>query len=150
MLNSTNLWNYINLTVSLFFGVISTLGGIYTIPQARPDIPTTDLLFGLLASGLGAATLHGVLWTRIETTFGSEFGSGGGATLPTGRDAAILSVTITVPLLIDPPLAHFSMRAFIDPNSYYILIPQLHYVAFLPVVAAFVGRHFLLYGIPNL
>jgi hypothetical protein len=70
-------------------------------------------LEAILFIGLAAAAAHGLLWALAEKLFGWNFGGGGGSSLPHGWSAAILSVTMTVPLVAFPlayeRLAHTPM-----------------------------------------
>jgi hypothetical protein len=53
--------------------------------------------------GILAAIAHAVLWALSERLFGWNFG-GGGASLPQGLSAVVLSLTMTIPLIVVPAL----------------------------------------------
>jgi hypothetical protein len=129
--------------------LVSLLVAAFSLREASNVISTTALLFGLLATGLGAAVLHGVLWTIVDINCRWYFGSGGGSRMPTGWEAVLLSVTVTVPLIVVPPISQLLMRLFLDPQSAYFNIPARHYLAGIVVIACGAIGHLLLYGGPT-
>jgi hypothetical protein len=123
--------------------VLSTIGWFLRILRpppggfALPGMPPIQRLQVILFLGVAAAAFHGILWLLSERLFHWKFHAGGGA-LPQGWSAVALSLTMTIPLVVVPPL--YSRMA-------HVTIVQLgHPVAacFVIIVAA-VG-HVFLYG----
>jgi hypothetical protein len=137
----------INLWASIFtiIGTVVT-SAIFLLSLLKPPsgIPNSLDLSGLprvqaiLFIGLAAAAAHGLLWSLAESIFGWHF-KAGGASLPQGGSAVVLSATMTVPLLYLPPL-----YARITHTR---LVPARHLLAAcLVVVFAAIG-HIIIYGV---
>ena len=109
--------------------------------EASPGLPLPGgpmRLFTILFLGLVAAVCHGVLWSLAERLFGWSFGAGGGTSLPAGPSAALLSVTMTLPLLVVP----FAYQRL---TGVEVLAPR-HLAAGGAVVVASACAHVFLYG----
>lgn len=88
--------------------------------------------------GITAAAFHGVLWILTEKAFGWRFGEGEGESQPQGWPAIALSVTMTIPLVLLPPLyARITRTAVVLPG---------HSVASWFVVVVAAAGHLFLYG----
>ena len=78
-------------------------------PRNLTDLSGLEKLHILLI-GLAAAVTHGVLWSLAESTFtaagfqGWSSGAGGASSMPQGWSAVTLSASMTVPLVLLPPL----------------------------------------------
>ena len=72
-------------------------------PAGLANVSVPVKVQAILVLGLLAALCHLILWALTEIILGSDFGAGGDA-LPQGSVAVVQSFTITVPLLLLPPL----------------------------------------------
>ena len=109
--------------------------------SARQNIrPITgaELLTAILFIGLVAAIIHGVLWHFTETEFGWNFGGGGGSSMPAGYQAVILSLTLTVPLVILPPIYQLIFGKQI--------LLERHYLASMAIIIGAAIGHLIMYG----
>jgi hypothetical protein len=117
------------------------LAGLLKSPQGLPSLSGWPRLQAVLFLGMAAAAIHGVLWALIERGFHWKFG-GGGTSLPQGWSAVVLSATMTVPLVLLPPL--YSRVTHIQ-----MVLPGHVLAACLVVISAAVG-HLFLYGAKSL
>jgi hypothetical protein len=70
-------------------------------------------LQAIIFLGLTAAAIHGVLWVLVQRYLGWKFSEGAGS-LPQGWSAITLSATMTLPLVLLPPLyARFTHSAVV-------------------------------------
>jgi hypothetical protein len=114
---------------------------IRSLFEASPGMPLPGgsmRLFTILFLGLVAAVGHGILWSLAERRFGWSFGAGGGTSLPSGRSAVVLSVTMTLPLLVGP----FAYQHIAGVE----VLPPRYLVAAAAVVVASAFAHVFLYG----
>lgn len=121
-------------------GFISSILGIIEFIRTRADsvTPQYNSIHMLLWAGFATACLHGVCWRFIDSYFGWEFWGGGRGALPKGWQAISLSFSMTLPILIGPPLFAYIFGG--------IVLPPFHYAgATLAIIMAALG-HFLLYG----
>ena len=110
-----------------------------TTPPPGP-IPVTgsDRVLELVGLGLVSAFIQLGLWSGAEKIFGWDFGAGGGNSLPAGWQAAILSLTLTVPLTFLPPQYQWLTG--------HQMVSSTHYTACMAVISASIIGHILLYG----
>ena len=101
------------------------------------NLASLQRLQTILFLGLAAAALHGVLWLLAERAFRWNFDAGA-ESLPHGWSAVALSLTMTIPLVLLPPLyARF---------TYIQVVPPGHWVAALFVLLFAAVGHVFLYG----
>ena len=92
------------------------------------------------ALGVATSVVHAVLWRCAEAKFGWDFSAGGRDKLPTGWQAAVLSATITFPLVIIPPLFQFV-------SGYELFVSiGAHFWAGTGMIVTGALGHILLYG----
>jgi hypothetical protein len=104
-----------------------------------PNLMGLPKLQTILLIGFVAAAAHAVLWSSAERfIFHSKIGAGGGDSLPQGWSAAVLSLTMTIPLVLLPPLYERLSHT-------QIVLPRHLYAACFVVVFAAIG-HIFLYG----
>jgi len=101
-----------------------------------PSGPTR--LYTILFLGSLGAVAFGVLWSLTERKFHWRFGAGGCDSLPQGWAAVALSATMTVPLILIPPL--FQRLANVQ-----VTRPR-HFLAGAVVVILAALAHLFLYG----
>jgi len=120
-------------TVAQFlFKLLAPLPGL-------PNLTGLPKLQTILFIGFVAAAGHAVLWSSAERfMFHTKFGAGGGDSLPEGWSAVVLSLTMTIPLVLLPPLYERVSHS-------QIVLPRHLYAACFVVVFAAIG-HIFLYG----
>lgn len=133
-----NLWG----SVCSIVGFVATgWGFLRSLFEASPGLllpagPTR--LYTILFLGLMAAVCHGVLWSLVERVLSWSFGAGGGDSLPQGWAAAILSATMTIPLVMVPAL-------YQRVSHNHVLLPR-HFVAAIVIIVLAAFAHLWLYG----
>jgi serine/threonine protein kinase len=107
-----------------------------------PRMASSQALIGfprmqaILWIAVAVALAHGVLWALAERLFGWNFGEG--TSLPQGFSAVILSLTMTVPLIVVPPLyEHLFHTSIISPR---------HWLGGALIVVFSAFGHLILYG----
>src|SRR5258708_23881436 len=102
-----NLWASIFTIVGTVVTFAIFLLSLLKPPSGMPisfDLSGLPRVQAILFIGLAAAAAHGLLWSLAESIFSWHFKAGGGASLPHGGSAVVLSATMTVPLLYLPAL----------------------------------------------
>jgi hypothetical protein len=79
-------------------------------PQNVPDSTGFLHLNVVLILGVFTAIAFGVFWQALEKIFGWKYGAGGHGRLPRGWSAVALSISMTLPLVIIPPLYQYWTR----------------------------------------
>lgn len=133
-----NLWGSICSIVALAVTGVQFLGGLKTVQPAMPGLSGLLRLQAILLIGVAVAIAHGLLWALVERLFDWRFGAGGGSSLPYGWSAAVLSLTMTVPLITLPPLYDYLFQSA-------IVLPG-HWLAGCLIVTFSALGHILLYG----
>jgi hypothetical protein len=107
-----------------------------------PSLSGMPRVQAILIIGLTAGAAHGVLWTLIEKMFHWSHHEGPASTMPQGWSAALLSATMTVPLVFLPPLygSLFGIQ----------VVQSGHMFASCSVIAGAAIGHLLLYGIKSI
>ncbi len=137
-----NLWGSIFSIVGTVVPFAIFLLSLLKPPSGMPnllDLSGLPRLQAILFIGLAAAAAHGLLWSLAESIFGWQFKGGGGASLPQGPSAVVLSATMTVPLLWLPPL-YARM-------THTRLVPAQHLLAACLVVLFAALGHLIIYGV---
>src|SRR5690242_6421015 len=93
-------------TVGVVGFIITTIGvGDQLLSHLENrDVRGLELLATVIILGMVAWIVQGVSWAAIEFIMGWRFGAGGGTAMPTGLQAVILSLTVTIPILGIPAL----------------------------------------------
>lgn len=109
-------------------------------PASLPPLSTTGVqrLQAILLIGLIAAAAHGILWSLAERLRGWDFRAGGGSSLPHGWSSVTLSATMTVPLVVVPPIYSriFNVQ----------MAPPRHLFAGGVIIGCAAAAHLFLYG----
>jgi len=84
------------------------------------------------------AVCYGLLWSFAERVFSWKYGAGGGDSLPQGVSAVVLSTTVTIPLVLVPPIYQRSVGTQ--------FLGSGHFIAGAGVILAGVLAHCLIYG----
>ncbi len=124
--------------VAFGFSGINWILWILKPSQGLTPLSSQDRLLTILFLGLAAAAAHGILWALSERVFHWHFGAGGGTSLPQGWSAVLLSATMTVPLVLLPPL-----YAWLTHGGF---VPRGHLLASCFVVVCAAIAHIILYG----
>jgi hypothetical protein len=110
--------------------------------QTTPRKASPQVLIGfprmqaILWIAVAVALGHAILWALAERLFGWNFGEG--TSLPQGFSAVILSLTMTVPLIVVPPLyEHLFHTSIISPR---------HWLGGALIVLFSAFGHLILYG----
>jgi hypothetical protein len=122
-------------------GFIVWMWGLFP-PSSYPPTALNGSARVLWVAAFGVATsvVHAVLWRCAEAKFGWDFSAGGRDEPPTGWQAAVLSATITLPLVIIPPLFQL-----VSGYELFISIGAHFWAGFGMIVSGVLG-HILLYG----
>jgi hypothetical protein len=135
--------DWLSIGISVFFGIIGIVQNITSNYENKS--PHNEMMTVLVIAGLSAAA-HGGMWAAAEEYFGWEFGGGGGTSLPSGREAVILSLTMTVPLSIVPCIYwvfHLAIPQWLPPQ---VAFPPNYILACLAMMCTAALGHLLLYG----
>jgi hypothetical protein len=138
-------WNAFNLIA----GVCSIAGFFIAMPATDPTRSHATVL-GLLSCGLLAALLHGAAWSTAEKIFQWEFGGGDGVRMPTGWEAIVLSLSMTLPLMVAPIAGQLLFPFFFDSQLVHVTVPRNHFIGSLAIIVLAAAGHVLLYGTPTL
>ena len=132
-----NLWGSICTIVVFVFGGREFVLNLMA-PSAGSLLTGTPRLFTILFLGLLAAVCHGVAWSLAELWFGWSFGAGGGDALPEGASAVVLSLTMTLSLVLVPPVYQKLAETS-------VVLPR-HYFAAVAVIVLSAFGHLVMYG----
>jgi hypothetical protein len=107
---------------SIVTGIATIASCIVTLsPGGTPLSLTMHQRFCLvLELGLMMSVFHAILWSIAEKVSHWRFGAGGKGILPRGAQAVVLSTTVTVPLLVLPPVyERFTGTVLISADHYF-------------------------------
>jgi hypothetical protein len=133
-----NWWGSVCSIIALGYTGFDFLGKLSVPSPIHPDLAGLARVQTILFIGLAVAAIHGLLWRFADKLFGWHFGAGGGTSLPQGWAAALLSATMTIPLVIMP--AAYGKLA----NA--TIVPAHHWLAGGCLVVFSAIGHVLVYG----
>ena len=108
---------------------------------SMPSLTGLTRVQAILLIGLASAAAYGILWTVAEWIFGKHH-EGQEGKLPQGWSAAVLSATVTVPLVLLPML--YGLLFGIQ-----VVQPGHLLASFCVIIAAAIG-HLAIYGIKSI
>lgn len=130
---------------SSIVGVLLSVAAIipWVIGLMKPHIEFPSLsglprLQAILFIGLASALAHGILWTLLDRIFHWNFQAGGHGALPEGWSAIAQSATVTLPLILLPPL--YAQLLHVQ------IVPAGHALASCTIVVCAALGHLVLYG----
>lgn len=88
--------------VSFIITVVTAGDQFLSNRESGRAVAGLELFATAVILGIVASIIQGVSWALIESSQGWDFGAGGGTRMPTGIQAVILSLTLTIPLLALP------------------------------------------------
>lgn len=138
LVQDVNFWGSICSIAGFLYTGREFLEYLAVPPAGPPFLSGSTRLYTILFLGLVAAICFGVSWSLVERRFGWSFGAGGGDALPEGLSAVVLSLTLTIPLVLVPPV----YQRFVQTP----VVPPRHYVAGLAVIILAAIGHLFLYG----
>lgn len=97
-------------------------------------------LNAVLILGVFTAIAFGVMWQAFEKIFGWKYGAGGHGRLPRGWSAVALSLSMTLPLVLIPPLYQAE-------TGLVLLDPSSHWKGSISIILLSVVANILLYGV---
>jgi hypothetical protein len=127
--------------ISILADVVTLGPLILYIPlrsSGLPPVPPQARLNVVLHLTLAGAVVHGVLWTLAERLHGWDFGAGGRGVMPSGYSAFVLSLTVTLPLALLPPLYEQVMGVQITLPGYWRAVPI--------IILSGAVSHIIMYG----
>jgi hypothetical protein len=124
--------------------VLSFLSFIFAIRSMSIDerpITGGELFVFVIALGAMAAFFHGIIWVGVEKCFRTNFLASTFRGAPRGIQAACLSASLTLPLIVLPAICHWGARLHV------LRRPSIAYLfAALAVICGGVIAHLIMYG----
>jgi hypothetical protein len=138
--NTATVINTMVTAVGIMVGAIPLFHQVLATPAVPSSISGFLRLQTVLFIGVVAAGAHGVCWIGATKYFGLGLGD---VSLPRVWGAVILSLTMTLPLTLTPPLYQLVAAAL---GAGITIIGPYHYFASSAVLVAAALGHLLLYG----